>query len=241
MKENLVSILNDCEVMLFDVCNTFMFETDRFSDNENYFETYINIGGKGLLKETVNNLINELLSFMIAEGRNPALYESIGTIQEYINRLESTKNLPEEEKQKIAEVFELHEIGTISQEYVDILHELSKSYKLGVISNICSNSKLFRKAFDDTDSTSLFDVIVFSSEHKFIKPSPKIFHEAVKKFNVPLEKIVYVGDHIMRDVGGAQAFGIKAIWIPTNESKKRFDGSIMPDAELNHLRELLIN
>jgi putative hydrolase of the HAD superfamily len=239
--ENLQFILNNCEVMLFDVCNTFMFGTDRFSENENYYETYKSIGGKELAKDEINKIINELLASMISEGRNPANYESYRTINEHIHCLEYTTKLPNEEKLKIEEVFELHEVGTISQEYVDILHKLAQKYKLGVISNICSNSKLFKKAFGKAGISDLFEVTVFSSEYKFIKPSPKIFQEAVKSFDVPLKKIVYVGDHIMRDVGGAQAFGIKAIWVPTNESRKKFDGSIMPDAEIKHLSELLIN
>lgn len=241
MKEDLDSILRNCEVMLFDVCNTFMFGTDRFSENENYFETYESIGGKMLSRNEVSKTINELLNLMVDDGRNPALYESIGTISEYLVKLECTKNIADSEKQKIEEVFELHEVGMVSQEHADILHKLSQKYKLGVISNICSHSRIFKKAFEDGGVLDLFDVMIFSSEHTFIKPSPKIFNEAVKKFDVPFEKIVYVGDHIMRDVGGAQAFGIKAIWVPTNQSRKKFDGSIMPDAEIKHLSELLIN
>ncbi|HEX2787279.1 MAG TPA: HAD family hydrolase [Ignavibacteria bacterium] len=240
MSENLHTILNNCEVMLFDVCNTFMFGTDRFSEKENYLETYKKIGGNNLNPDEIKKIISELLKLMVTESRNETLFESIPPIHEYINRLEISKNLSEEEKFKIERVFELHEVGTVSQEYIDILKKLSKKYELGIISNICSNSKIFKQAFDAAGISDLFEVVVFSSEHNFIKPSPKIFQEAVKNFDVPLEKIVYVGDHLIRDVLGAQSIGIKAIWVETQQRWK-YDKPIIPDAQIKHLRELILN
>lgn len=83
-----------------------------------------------------------------------------------------------------------------------------------------------------------FDVIVFSSDHGHIKPSPYLFTRAIEAFDVDRPGIVFVGDSLKRDVAGAKSVGLSAIWIDTgvggaNESVWR------PDLVIRDLRDLL--
>lgn len=57
-----------------------------------------------------------------------------------------------------------------------------------------------------------FDVMVFSSDIGGIKPSPKTFEVALETLSVSPKECVVIGDSARRDVGGAEAAGLLAIW-----------------------------
>src|SRR5437016_4497360 len=50
------------------------------------------------------------------------------------------------------------------------------------------------------------------------------------------QEIIHVGDSLHNDVGGAQAVGIRAIWV--NRHQVRNETSIQPFAEITELSEL---
>ena len=54
------------------------------------------------------------------------------------------------------------------------------------------------------------------------KPDPRVYAEACRRFGLPPEQVVYVGDDVARDAVGATACGLTGVWLD------RFDSEV-PD------------
>jgi putative hydrolase of the HAD superfamily len=59
----------------------------------------------------------------------------------------------------------------------------------------------------------------------------------LSRLGVAAEETVMVGNSLKSDVGGAQAVGMKAVWI--NRTRKAQSNNIVPDLEVSSLGELL--
>lgn len=57
-----------------------------------------------------------------------------------------------------------------------------------------------------------FDAILVSEWEQMKKPQPEIFYKALKQLSVQPEESIYVGDHPVNDIEGAQRVGMKTIW-----------------------------
>ncbi|GAA6623449.1 HAD family hydrolase [Scytonema sp. NUACC26] len=226
------------DVILLDMGNTFMFEAERFSETENFGATYQQIGGNFLSDEVVNHIIKNVCNTMFADYENPNYYENFPSVSSYLKNLDLIKDLPCDEISLLEQVFVMHEVGIISEPYVSILHQLRQTHQLGVVSNIWSTSNLYRQEFERVGIAHLFDVIIFSSEHGCIKPSPRLFRKAVELLAVEPSKIVFVGDSIKYDIAGAQAVGLSTVWI-NRYSEKLNESSVCPDLIIENLQELL--
>jgi FMN phosphatase YigB (HAD superfamily) len=138
----------------------------------------------------------------------------------------------------LEQVFALHEIGTVPDDYAKALHRLRESHRLTVVSDIWSKSDLYFRELERAGIRELFDFISFSSEHGYIKPSPHPFEKAIEAAMVDRSKIVFVGDSFRRDIAGAKAVGLKAIWINADGTETN-DGLAKPDLVVQDLRDLL--
>ncbi|MEM6404012.1 MAG: HAD family hydrolase [Cyanobacteria bacterium P01_D01_bin.116] len=233
-----MSFINKFDVLLLDVGHTFMFGGYRFLPNEDFAATYRSLGGIFLKDELVNNIIFTVSRRIKADGKNPAFYDNLPSVISYLQKHPQTKDLSVNEIDLLEQVFATHEVGVISQEHVEVLHQLRKTHRLGIISNIWSRKDIFLKEFDRVGIRDLFEIIIFSSDYGWIKPSTKLFNQAIEHFDVEREKIVYIGDHIMRDVGGAKTAGLSTIWI--NRRGKQLNQSMeIPDLIIKDLQELI--
>lgn len=233
-----MSFINKFDVLLLDVGHTFMFGGYRFLAGEDFAATYRSLDGNLLTDELVNNIIFTVSRKIKADGKNPAFYECLPSIISYLQKHPQTKDLAGSELNLLERVFATHEVGVISQTHVEVLYKLQKTHRLGIISNIWSKKDIFLKEFDRVGICGLFDKIVFSSDYGWIKPSTKLFNLAIEHFDVEREKIVYIGDHIMRDVGGAKAAGLSSIWI--NKRRKQLNQTMsIPDLIIKDLQELI--
>ena len=94
------------------------------------------------------------------------------------------------------------------------------------------------REFERAGIYDLFDVTIFSSDYGHIKPSPYLFAKAIEAFGVERSKIVFVGDSLKRDIAGAKAVGLSAVWINTDVGK--VDKSVpSPDLVIQDLRDLI--
>lgn len=67
------------------------------------------------------------------------------------------------------------------------------------------------------------------------KPMPHIFHAALARLGVPAEEAAMIGDSLASDVRGAQAVGLRTIWLaPPGASP----GEVLPDLSIHHFAEL---
>ena len=230
--------IDQFDVVLLDVSHTFMFDVDRFSDTEDYGATYRQIGGNLLSDGEVRRIISALFDNMLVDYENPSCYDSFPPVSNYLRGFPESKNLPVGEIRLLAQVFAIHEVGTIPTTHVKTLHRLHETHRLGIVSNIWSSNDLYLREFERVGIRNLFDVIIFSSDHSCIKPSPHIFAKTIEVLDVDRSKIVFVGDSLKHDIAGAKAAGLSSVWI--NTGINRIDQSTpVPEFIIKDLQDLI--
>ena len=98
----------------------------------------------------------------------------------------------------------------------EVLRHLNQKYRLGIISNSCSNSVFW--ILKKKKRVDLFDTIVLSKNVGFRKPDPRIFEYALKITRVLPEEALFIGDSFVKDVLGAKNIGMNTIWITHDDS-----------------------
>jgi len=230
--------IDNFRVILLDMGHTFMFECDRFGDDNDFFQTYTRLGGSGLRPTEVKSAIDGLFSRLVADSRKPEYYDDCKPVADYLRTIPETAVLPRAERELLEHVFAHHEVGTVSEHHANTLHGLKRTHPLGLISNIWARSPVFEAELRRAGVIDLFDVLVWSSDHGCIKPSRRLFQQAIAHFDVPAEQMVYIGDNLKRDVAGANGAGMSAVWI--RGAGQRLDPKVpTPDLIVTDLNELL--
>lgn len=111
-----------------------------------------------------------------------------------------------------------------------LLSQLSKRYKLGLISNF-TYAPVIYAALRRLGINRFLNAVLVSEDVGWRKPNKKIFEEALRRLGAKSEETVYVGDSPLEDIGGAAATGMKTVFVPSQfytlenlyESKKRPD------------------
>lgn len=96
------------------------------------------------------------------------------------------------------------------QEAVPVLDELSKKYKLVLVSNFYGN---IETVLTDFGIKKYFPKIIESAVVGIRKPDPKIFSLGVEALGCKPEETVVVGDSYKKDIVPAESFGCKTVWI----------------------------
>lgn len=221
-----------------DMGRTFMFDVDRFGRDDGLEVTYRKVGGNRLGGQEVRKILSESFGQMIADGRNPERYDNFPSVLTYLKRHPGTTQLSETEIAVLEEVFCEHEIGTIPQRYVNVLRQLHKTHRLGIVSDIWSRSDRFYQELDRAGVRELFEAIIFSSDIGIIKPSPRIFQKALDALGVDVSRVVYIGDSLRRDVTAAKGFGMAAVWIERDDIPAK-EISVKPDLIISDLQDVL--
>ena len=230
--------IDNFRVILLDMGHTFMFECDRFGGGNDYFQTYARLGGSGLSPAEVKTAIDGLFSRLVADSRKPEYYNDYEPVADYLRTIPETAGLSRAERDLLEDVFAYHEVGTVSEHHANTLHGLKKTHPLGLISNVWARSPVFEAELRRAGVVGLFDVLVWSSDHGCIKPSHRLFQQAITHFDLPAEQMVYVGDNPARDVAGAKGVGMSAVWI--NGAGQQLDPEVpAPDLIVTDLSELL--
>lgn len=93
-----------------------------------------------------------------------------------------------------------------------LVRSLAGKVRLGVASNTRSHL-LTEQIIARLGLGSLIDPLVTSVSAGFRKPSPHVFNKVLNAWDVDPAEVVMVGDSRRKDVAGAQAQGMKAIWL----------------------------
>jgi len=107
-----------------------------------------------------------------------------------------------------------------------------------LVANILSRKDLWLEEFRRAGVLDRFVVTVFSSDTSSIKPSRKLFDQAVSALPVPRSEIVFVGDNLRCDIGGAAGAGLATVWLDPAGAGRR-DGDPQPDFVVRDLLELV--
>jgi putative hydrolase of the HAD superfamily len=115
------------------------------------------------------------------------------------------------------------------------LRELSTAYVLGVVSN--GASCLQREKLRASGLGDYFKVVVVSADVGVAKPDEAIFRRALTE--IPAGRAVVVGDSIEKDVRGALAAGLGAVWVNRSRRLRPRDLDVPEIAGLDELPRLL--
>jgi HAD superfamily hydrolase (TIGR01509 family) len=117
---------------------------------------------------------------------------------------------------------------------VPLLRELSRRYRLGVVSNFYGN---LARVCDDAGIQPFFQVLVDSTDVGCLKPDPRIFQRALEALDVPASSATFVGDSLPRDMAGARDAGMRHIWLAGAEPSAE-GPCCRGDRHIKSLREL---
>ena len=216
----------DCDAVLLDMNGTFMFGGDRFDDRQDYAATYKKIGGHSLSDEMVLNQIAAVHAKMAVLYSDPKYLDCFPTVYETLRDL---SDLTHTDCRQLAEVIARHEIGHVSTEYASTLRWLADHFVIGLVTNLWSEKTLWLLELERAGVSSLFQAMVFSSDHSSIKPSPKLFEMALADLGCDASNVVFIGDDLHRDMEGAQAFGFRTLWIGKGDPRPSISDGIIPD------------
>ena len=230
--------IDQFQVILLDMAQTFMFGVDRFAEDEDFAATYHALGGESLSDNIVQRSIRVIIEQMLADYGQWDTGRPFPSVRRYLQTLPEAQEWTPHEIALLEQTFALHEVGTIPVSHGEVLRQLRRTHRLGVISDIFAPSDVFLHEYRRAGVCDLFEVILFSSEHGYIKPSPIPFQKARLALQVDSSQIVFVGDSLERDIDGAKGEGFATVWISANQ-RRLGEGGIQPDEVVRDLSELL--
>lgn len=115
-----------------------------------------------------------------------------------------------------------------------VIEELKKKYRVYIGSNT-DNDPLFANLQYNNISV---DECFTSEMLMTYKPNRDFFEQMLRKLNLLVQEVIYVGDSQVDDVLGAKTLGIQVVWI-NRKNQMRKDSIPKPDYEICDLREML--
>ena len=104
------------------------------------------------------------------------------------------------------------------------LGALSRRYRLAIVSNV--DDDLFARTADLLEVP--FDTVVTAQQVRSYKPAPAHFHEAMRRLDLPRERVLHVAQSLYHDVAPAGVLGIASVWV--NRRAGRAGGGATPQA-----------
>ena len=231
-------ILSRFAGVLLDMNGTLMFGGDRFGPDQDYAATYRTLGGSRLATEVIRATVTACCETFQPIYNDPERCDSFPQVLDTLRTLPPAYGLDERELKVLEGVIAHHERGQVPDSYALALRSLARSHPLGLVANILSRKDLWLEEFRRAGVLDLFAVTVFSSDGPSIKPSRRLFDQAVIALPVPRSEIVFVGDSLRCDIGGAAGAGLATVWIDRAGSGLRA-GDPQPDFVVRDLLDLV--
>lgn len=116
----------------------------------------------------------------------------------------------------------------------ETLDALAGEYRLGLVTN--GERELQRPKLEALALSDTFEHMVFPDHETPAKPDPEPFRRALSALDARPERTLHVGNSLAADVAGAQAAGVRSVWVPHDPSLSA--GSYAPDYTLETLHDL---
>jgi FMN phosphatase YigB (HAD superfamily) len=228
-------LLERHRAVLLDMNGTFMFGQDRFGPQEPFGNTYRQFDGTSLASEVVDAMVRECFLRINQQYEDPRYLDDFPSVPETLKRL--SPNLTTTEVDRLTRVFAAHELGSVSLAHVECLKTLATRRPLGLVSNIWGPKGPWLRYFTEAGILDLFQTLVWSSDSRSIKPSPRLFRQALAALGVPARDAIFVGDSLSRDIEPAKTLGMTTVWISCEaKSPNGAADYIVPD--LSHILNL---
>lgn len=209
-------VLDRYRAILLDMNGTFMFGEDRFSEAEDFFATYRLLGGSRLDRDAVVAAVRCCYREMSRLYVDPSKLDDFPSLAEGLQTFAAVDTL---DIPLLANVFAQHERGHVPHDYAACLQRLSRSHQLGVVSNIWAKKDLWLCEFEKAGIADIWQVTIFSSDSRSMKPSHRLFRQALDTLDVPISEILFVGDSLRVDVQPAKQLGLDTAWINRGNEK----------------------
>jgi len=187
-----------------------MFGEDRFAAHEDFYRTYLDVGGGSLSAAEVTHYIRACYEGMSRDYADPACYDDFPSLSEGLTRY---ANAPEAEAGLLEHVFALHERGQVPEWAASLLRRLSRTHRLALVANIWAPKHEWLIEFTRAAISNVFHHLVFSSDLDSIKPSPVLYREALCGVGAQSHEALFVGDSLTYDIEGAKRMGIATAWV----------------------------
>jgi len=196
-------------VLLLDMNGTFMFDHDRFGPDEDYYATYLSVGGRALDRERLLQIVRTSCEAILRDYYLPERFDDFPSVAEAFTEYGGA---PVDEVPVLERLFAAHEMGRVPPAHAAFLRQVARSHHLGIVSNICARPGPWLAAFSESGLLPLFRTIVFSSEGRSIKPSRVLFDRALATVDSG-SAVLFAGDSLDRDIIPAKALGLATAWI----------------------------
>ena len=120
----------------------------------------------------------------------------------------------EESGRKTEEVREMYANYAVNEELIAYIEELKQSYRIGLLTNASHGH--VDGILGGLNTAELFESVTVSADLAVIKPDPKIYQAALSDMGLDPSETVFIDD-AQRNVEGAKAVGMSAIWYQSNE------------------------
>ncbi len=153
------------------------------------------------------------------------------------------KRLPDEQLKFILRarfaISQVHwQVETDAAQTLDALRQ--QGYRLAIISNASDDDDV-QTLIDRAGLRPFFEIILTSAAAGIRKPHPAIFRAVLDQLGLPAQRTVMVGDTLGADILGAQAVGMRAVWITRRADRganRTLEAAIQPDAVVETLSQL---
>jgi putative hydrolase of the HAD superfamily len=115
----------------------------------------------------------------------------------------------------------------------EVLDAFADEYRLGIVTNgppDVQRPKLAGAGLDEA-----FETVVFAGYDTAPKPEPEPFHRALAALDSSADRAAHVGNSLASDVAGANAAGLRSVWVPAYEES----ADVTPHHRLDSLDELV--
>lgn len=119
----------------------------------------------------------------------------------------------------------------VYDDVIPTLTQLAGSYSLGLLTNGAADLQRFK--IQATGLGDYFQEILVAGEIGVGKPDARAYEQMLDRLGVKAENACMIGDHLVRDVAGAQQAGMRTVWL--NREGKTPMENICPDWEINSL------
>lgn len=135
-------------------------------------------------------------------------------MQEAFIAVAGREPLTQQDLDLLIETFARHELGYVPSEYSAAIAQLSERFRLGLVIDICWAPKtLWIDTLNRCSVLPLCEAAFFSTDYGIVKPSPRPFLSVLEQMQANLQEVVFIGDSVRRDLGGATAAGIVCILV----------------------------
>lgn len=121
----------------------------------------------------------------------------------------------------------------------EVLQELRQhGVQLGMLTNAAQSIQMRDRELEAYGLRDYFEVRKTAGDIGVLKPHPRPFQATMEAMSVQPDEALYVGDRLHDDVGGAQAAGMRAVWVRRDPEATSSD-EIRPNAIIDRMTELL--